>query len=136
MSAASFRYFLDTNICIGYLRGVGTLKEKVDALMPDDIKISSIVKAELLYGVEKSVRRDRGLWAVMRFLAPYEIVPFDDAACSHYGAVRADLDRKGCPIGPNDLLIASIVLSRGGVLVRGNVREFRRIEGLLVENWR
>ena len=130
------KYFLDTNMCIYYLKGAHPpLLTKMRSHNPDDIKIPAIVKAELVYGAEKSVHHKENLEKVNAFLLPFEIVPFGDAAASAYGKIRAGLEKAGSPIGPNDLLIAAAVLAENAILVTNNEREFNRVSGLLMENW-
>lgn len=72
---------------------------------------------------------------VKKFLLPFEIISFDDQAAIEYSVIRANMERTGIVIGPNDLIIAATVLSRRGILVTNNEKEFRRIPGLTVENW-
>jgi len=102
---------------------------------PNDIKIPAIVKAELIHGAEKSVKRDDTMMKVSAFLLPFEIVPFDGVAAEFYGKVKARLELDGMLIGSNDLVIAATVLARNGVLVTNSTREFVRVEGLGLENW-
>ncbi len=130
------KYFLDTNICIYYLKGINTnIKRKLLEKHPDDIKIASIVKAELLYGAEKSIQKKDNLTKVQDFLFPFEIIPFANEETYTYSIIRSTLEKKGKIIGPNDLLIASIVLENDGILVTNNVKEFKRIDRLKIENW-
>ena len=130
------KYFLDTNICIYFLKGTsGNLHKKFLQINPNDIKIPAIVKAELLYGVEKSEKKQKNLNFVNKFLFPFEIIPFDDQTSESYAKIRFALEKKGNIIGPNDLIIASIVLSNKGTLVTNNTREFKRVKGLKVVNW-
>jgi tRNA(fMet)-specific endonuclease VapC len=68
-------------------------------------------------------------------VARLEVLPFDDAAASHFGDIRADLERRGCLIGPYDLMIARHARSHGLVVVTGNLGEFRRVDGLRCEDW-
>ena len=90
--------------------------------------------AELAFGVAKSGSvRNRA--ALQTFLVPSEVASFDLAAALVYGDVRADLERRGQPIGPLDLQIAAHALSLSAVLVTNNEREFRKVGGLTVENW-
>lgn len=63
------------------------------------------------------------------------IVDFSDAMAATYAAIRVDLERKGTPIGPNDLIVAATAKHIGATLITGNVREFKRVKGLRVENW-
>lgn len=93
-----------------------------------------MVKAELLFGAEKSKDTRNNTERVREFLFPFEIVPFDDKETYVYARIRRDLEKKGNPIGPNDLLIASTVLANDGVLVTNNESEFTRIPGIALEN--
>ena len=130
------KYFLDTNICIYFLKGVSKkLHNKFLQVNPNDIKIPAIVKAELLYGVEKSIKKKENLNFVNNFLLPFEIIPFDDSSAGFYSKIRFTLEKKGNIIGPNDLIIASIVLRNKGTLVTNNIKEFQRVKGLKVINW-
>lgn len=95
-----------------------------------------MVEAELLLGAAKSVRAEATREAVRAFLAPFQVVPFDSSAASHYAIVRAHLEASGTPVGPNDLIIAATVLSSGGCLITANTNEFQRVPGLLLEDWR
>ena len=129
-------YFLDTNICIYYLKGMyPKIVSELLSKNPDNIKIPSIVKAELFYGAEKSVIKEETKEKINEFLLPFEIIGFNDEATEVYGATRRSLEKKGLIIGPNDLLIASIVLSENGILVTKNIKEFERIKELKIENW-
>jgi tRNA(fMet)-specific endonuclease VapC len=102
---------------------------------PEQLKLCSIVKAEMLYGAARSTHPDRTLVFMERFFAGYHSFPFDDAAAASYGRIRQDLAAAGTPIGPNDLLITAIAISRKLVLVSHNTREFSRVPGLIVEDW-
>ena len=129
-------YCLDTNTCIYFLKGTyPLLQSKMLSLNPNDIKIPAIVKAELLHGAEKSQKREENAEKVLMFLLPFEIIPFDSAASVLYAEIRAKLERKGEVIGPYDLLIAATALAANNILVTNNTKEFRRVEGLQVENW-
>lgn len=130
------KYFLDTNMCVYILKGFyPSAFQELLSHHPSEIKIPSIVKAELFYGAEKSVKREETIKKITNFLLPFEIVPFGDTASVLYGEVRAELEKRGMPIGPNDLIIASIVLAEQGVLITNNVKEFSRIAQLRLENW-
>lgn len=129
------RYLLDTNICIYVLKNRPPhLREKF-AQHAEQLCISSVVLAELIYGAERSARPEENLEIVEGFAARLERLPFDDKAAAHYGELRADLERKGTPIGPYDLMIAGHARSEGLILVTNNVCEFERVPGLRVENW-
>ena len=130
------KYYLDSNICIFYLRGRNIeLRNKVDSFDKTLIKIPAVVKGELLTGAMKSSRRDRNIAEVMSFLADYEIVPFDDDSAWAYGEIKSALELKGQPIGYNDTIIAATVLAHNGILITNDTREFMRVEGLGCEDW-
>lgn len=129
-------YFLDTNTCIYFLNGKYIfIKEKILSLPPNEIKIPSIVKAELLLGAYKSNRKKETIEKVDKFLEPFEVIPFMDLMTYTYAEIRNDVEKKGEVIGPNDMLIASIVKFHDGILVTNNMKEFQRIKGLKLDNW-
>lgn len=130
------KYMLDTNICI-YV-----IKKKPEAAIrkflahdPDDLCISAITCAELIHGVEKSQAKEKNRLALSLFLSPVTVLDFGIRAAREYGRVRAELERKGTPVGPMDMLIAGHARSEGLTVVTNNTREFSRVEGLAVENW-
>ena len=130
------RYMLDTNIVSDLVRRPGgNVARRAVALERDAIAISVVVAAELRYGAARrgSVRLSRQLEAV---LSAIETLPLDEPADRHYGAIRADLERTGRPIGHNDLLIAAHARALGATLVTNNVREFSRVPDLEIEDWR
>lgn len=129
-------FFLDTNTCIYFLTGKHPeIRHRLKATPPENVRVPSLVQAELLLGAQKSTKAEATKSAIREFLTPYEIVAFDQSAAAHYAEIRAHLERKGTPIGPNDLVIAATVLCRGGCLITSNVKEFRRVPGLRVEDW-
>ena len=129
-------YFLDTNTCIYFLNGkYDFIRDKIMATPPNEIQIPTIVKAELLLGAYKSKKRKENIEKVEKFLEPFEIIPFIDLITYTYAEIRNDIEKKGEVIGPNDMLIASIVKFHEGILVTNNVREFERIKRLKIENW-
>ena len=130
------RHLLDTDTCVELIRGKSEpILSRLRRCQIGSVGISSVTFAELHYGVAKSRDPGRNFIALTQFCATTEILPFDDRAASRYGQVRADLERDGLAIGALDTLIAAHALSLGAILVSGNEREFRRVEGLQVENW-
>lgn len=97
--------------------------------------MSAITLAELRFGVAKSASRRRAAANLRLLLSKVAVVPFDDAATSRYGELRAALERRGSPIGPLDTLIAAHALSLGWMLATHNTREFGRVPGLRVDDW-
>jgi tRNA(fMet)-specific endonuclease VapC len=128
-------YMLDTNICIYVIKNrPAALRERFDQLA-EALCISTITLGELMYGVEKSARQSQNLQAVEQFAARLEVMPFSAKAAMHFGQIRAELARAGTPCGAYDTLIAAHARSEGLMLVTNNLREFRRIPGLRVDNW-
>ncbi|MCI0654700.1 MAG: type II toxin-antitoxin system VapC family toxin [Methylococcaceae bacterium] len=129
------KFLLDTNICIYVInaRPAHVLARfRCEAIA--DIGISAITAAELAYGVAKSGSA-RNRLALEKFFAPLEIVPFGSDAWRHYGDIRAELERRGQPIGSLDTLIAAHALALGTILVTNDQSEFLRVPKLRVENW-
>jgi tRNA(fMet)-specific endonuclease VapC len=129
-------YLLDTNACIRILNNSSpTLIDQLKTHQPDEVAICSIVKAELIFGAYGSSRTAENLRLLNRFFEPYYSLPFDDRCVEIYGRIRSELRRSGRPIGPYDLLIASIAIVNDRILVTANIREFERVAGLSLENW-
>lgn len=100
-----------------------------------EICISVITLSELEYGVAKSADKIQNRMALAEFLAPLEVVSFNENAAAKYGEIRAFLETRGKPIGAYDMMIAAHALSLDLTVVTNNVREFNRIPGLQIENW-
>lgn len=129
------RYALDTSLCIEVLRNrPARLREKFNT-EADALSISTIVLTELLHGAAKSQRPIETRREVERFAARLEVLPFDAEAAAHAADIRAALEKKGQGIGGYDVLIAGHARSRGLIVVTGNLREFRRVDGLRCEDW-
>ena len=129
------RFMLDSDICIY----VG--KEHPPKLLErfnrftGQICISTITLAELYFGVEKSGRRSENQQTLEGLVDRMDILAFSAEAAAHYGEIRTDLERAGTPVGPYDMLIGAHARAEGLTLVTNNVREFKRVAGLRVENW-
>ena len=131
-------YYLDTNICITCIRKSIKTENIVRRFIEYgyfNIKLSTIVIAELMHSAYKSKRTEETLSDTEEFIAGFEVIPFDYDAAVAYGKIKASLERKGQVIGPNDMLIAAVALSRNAVLVTNNTREFSRIDGLKLDDW-
>jgi tRNA(fMet)-specific endonuclease VapC len=129
------RFLLDTNIVSDLMRHPhGKISDRISEVGEDDVCTSIVVAAELRYGATRknSARLTSQLEAVLGAL---EVLPLEAPVDAVYGAIRADLERNGQPIGANDLLIAAHALALDLTLVTDNGREFSRIDGLRVENW-
>lgn len=129
------RYLLDTNVFIAALKAHPAVRARLEATAASALVLSPVVLGELETGIEKSSRAEHNLLRLAAVVERIEFVPLDAAASRAYARVRADLERKGTPIGANDLWIAAQALSIGATLVTDNVGEFSRVPGLPVENW-
>ncbi|WP_245960345.1 type II toxin-antitoxin system tRNA(fMet)-specific endonuclease VapC [Hydrogenothermus marinus] len=128
---------LDTNIISYIIREQNlTLIDKFKQISEKDnsIAVSSITVAELFYGVKKKNSKKLEI-AITKFLFPLKKFPFDEKAALTYGDIRAKLEAKGKIIGAYDMLIAAHAKSIGAILVTNNEKEFKRVEGLKIENW-
>jgi tRNA(fMet)-specific endonuclease VapC len=129
-------FLLDTDVCIDVLRGrAPEIAERMAAHHPSEIRMSSVVRAELYFGARRSAHVSENLTLLERFFEPFQSLPFDDGCASSYGLVRAELAGGGTPIGPNDLLIAATARAHDLTLVTRNVAEFGRVAGLRLEDW-
>ena len=129
------KYMLDTNIVIYVIKRRPLEILEVFNAHSGQMCISSITLAELFHGVEKSSMITKNLRKVEDFVSRLEVLPYENTAASHYGDIRADLEKKGTVIGVNDLHIAAHARSEGLILVSNNVGEFERVQGLRLENW-
>lgn len=129
------KYLLDTNICIYIINErPKQVQERFRRLALNEVGVSSVTAAELAFGVAKT-RSMRNRRALEAFLLPLAVPPFDLTAAFAYGDLRAELERRGEPVGPLDLQIAAHALSLDAILVTNNEREFRKVPGLKIENW-
>ena len=130
------RSMLDTDTCSCVMkRSNAAVLRRLQAVPVADVCMSVVTKSELLYGVEVSPRRPQDAAALAAFFPYVEVLDFPDDAASRYAEVRADLKKRGAPIGANDLFIAAHARSLGLTLVTNNTAEFGRVKGLRMENW-
>lgn len=128
-------YALDTNTVVYFFKGMGGVGTRLLAVPPSETMVSAVVAFELAVGVAKSPEASRRREQLARFLATVSVVPFGREDADAAAAIRADLEQRGLPIGPLDVLIAGSALARGAVLVTRNTREFSRVAGLRLESW-
>ena len=130
------RYMLDTNICIYAIKHKPEIVfQRLQAIDPENVCISTVTYAELVHGVEKSAAVDKNRLALSMLLANIDILDFDVDAAVCYGKIRADLEKRGTPIGPLDMMSAGHAQSLGYTLVTNNEKEFSRVSNLKIENW-
>ena len=131
-------YLLDTNVWIAHLRQTNVrLVQRFLQVLPGDIALNAVVLAELFYGAHHGAldQQAANLALIGRLRQRFTSLPFDDVAAAEYGEPRAHLEAQGTPIGPNDLMIASIARAHGLTLVTHNSKEFSRVPGLKLEDW-
>ena len=130
-------YLLDTNTCIFIKnRKPVHVLERLRSSLGKGVFLSSVSVAEMQYGVYNSSNIEKNRIALTEFLAPFEILNFDDADAELFGRLRADLKSKGTIIGAYDMLIAAQAIARNLILVTNNTGEFKRIIGLKLEDWK
>ena len=129
------KYLLDTNIVIYVLKRRPVEALKIFNTNATRMAISSITLSELFYGAEKSSNADKNLEAIEEFISHLDVLPYDAKASQHYGQIKAALEKKGEIIGENDIHIAAHAISQGLILVTNNLREFKRVANLTLENW-
>ncbi|MFA6572006.1 MAG: type II toxin-antitoxin system VapC family toxin [Bacteroidota bacterium] len=131
------KYLLDTNICIYIIKKqYPEVLSKLTSVGFSKISISTITIAELEYGVANSQKSMEAQTALLEFLMPFDTLDFNSAAASYYGRIRKELKDKATPISDMDMLIAAIAMANELTLVTNNEKEFKRISGLKVENWK
>lgn len=133
------RYLLDTNACVALINGTPPeVRKRFERAAAGGglVLLSSVVSFELWYGVGKSVRKELNTQRLETFLAgPLEWVAFEEQDAREAGAIRAELEAAGKPIGAYDVLLAGQARRLGATLVTSNVREFERVAGLRWEDW-
>ena len=129
-------YLLDTNVCVMYINGRSeSVRDRILSTPTDEMAVCSIVKAELFYGAMRSNNSTRTLERQQSFLNRFTSLPFDDEAALIFGQIRAQLNRRGTPIGAYDLQIAAIALAHNLTLITHNTAEFSRVDSLQLEDW-
>jgi len=129
------KYLLDTNICIYWLKGNEQIEQKILSVGLDNVALSFINVSELYYGAYKSQRVDTNLVMVRRLTNELNVLESDGAINEEFGSIKATLESLGTIIDDADLFIAACAKIHGLTLVTNNVKHFRRIKGLKLENW-
>jgi tRNA(fMet)-specific endonuclease VapC len=131
------RFLLDTCVVSDFAQGQPLVLARVKAAAPEDLAASSITEMEVAYGLLLNPKLASRLKPVMdAFFGAIRVLAYDRAAAEATARARANLKQRGRPIGAYDVLIAGIALAHELILVTSNVREFRRVEGLRIEDWR
>jgi tRNA(fMet)-specific endonuclease VapC len=130
-------YLLDTNTCI-FLKNKKPINvlERLKSVLNHDVYLSSVTIAEMQFGVYNSQNIAKNRISLTEFLAPFQIIDFDDRDAEYFGKIRAELKQKGELIGPFDMLIAAQAMARKLILVTNNTKEFTRVPELIIEDWK
>ena len=130
------KFMLDTNMCIFTIKNRPEHVREAFNAHHGQLCISTVTLMELVFGAEKSSNPQRNLAVVEGFAARLDVLKYDWEAAANTGQLRAELAKLGTPIGPYDQMIAGHARSLGLVLVTNNTREFERVPGLRIEDWR
>jgi len=129
------RYLLDTNTASYIIKGnMPHVRERLLAVPMAELGISAVTEAELRFGGARRPQAARLAVAVEEFLLRLEVLPWDSEAAKRHAQLRADLEKKGEPMGNLDMMIAAQALAAEAVLVTHD-RVFRRVRGLKIEDW-
>jgi len=128
-------YVLDTNTVIYWFKGLGRVAGNLTSRSPEELALPSVVLYELRLGAEQSANPNRRLQQLQRLFGIVRTLAFDTTEAEHAASIRADLERRGCPIGPMDVLIAATARANNATLVTHNLDEFNRVPGLQVVDW-
>ena len=129
-------YLLDTNICAYLMRGgYPSLYSKILTVPPSELAISAVTLFELEYGAIKANWGSLRMEDLRMFLSAFQIIPFTERDAVVTGRIRADLVKKGLPIGSYDIQIAGQGISRNFTVVTHNTGEFSRVPGIKLEDW-
>ena len=129
------KYLLDTNVVIYTMKKRPQQVKKRFEKYHGRMAISTVTLGELVFGAEHSQQVERNLADIENMVSLLEVLPFDAKAAYHFGQIRAFLYRTGKPIGPYDMMIAGQAVASGLKLVTNNIREFKRVPGLQLEDW-
>ncbi|MDX9795754.1 MAG: type II toxin-antitoxin system VapC family toxin [Sulfurimonadaceae bacterium] len=128
-------YLLDTNTVIYFFKGLGNISKNLFAVSPKDIFIPSIVVYELEVGIAKSNDSQKREEQLKRLLSQINVIDFTQKEAIESAKIRANLEKKGTPIGAMDVLIAGCAKANNLILVTRNTKEFERVENLRMVDW-
>ena len=129
------RYILDTNTIIYFFKGTGKISQRLLSFLPKEIGIPAIVYYELLFGIFKSSRQKEKIRQLGLLINASNLIPFGEKEAHAAVKISTNLEKKGIPIGPMDILIGATALANRAILVTHNLKEFKRINRLEVEDW-
>lgn len=128
------KYLLDTNICIYFLKGQFDLHQKIEQIRTENCFISELTIAELKYGAEKSIQKEKNRRTLEKFQEKFVILPIFPAL-DIYAKEKARLKTKGKILDDFDLLIGATAIANNLVIATRNVSDFDRLDGIQIEDW-
>ncbi len=128
------KYLLDTNICIYYIKGKFDLNKYFEKADPENCFISEITLAELKFGVENSENKEKNQITLEHFLTAIKIIPIYHSL-DLYAKEKARLRKTGTPVDDFDLLIGVTSVTHNLIMVTSNTDHFKRIKGIVLEDW-
>ncbi len=128
-------YVLDTNTLIFFFKGIGNISQKLLNNSPKEIGIPAIVLFELEVGIAKSQSAQKRIKQFQEITSLVNILPFSDKEAKMSARIRVQLENRGTPIGPFDLLIAGTALTHQAILVTHNTAEFEQVNKLRIDDW-
>lgn len=130
------KFVLDTDICIYWLKGDQAIESRLQAIGLDKVYITFITEGELFFGAHKSAQKDKNLALIRGLMQKIKTLHTTEGIPALYGKIKADLAIKGQPLADPDLFIACLAIYNHAVLVSNNIKHFKRIPGLKLENWK
>ena len=130
------RYMLDTDMCSYIIKEhPESVRQRFQTLAMEQLCISVVTYAELIYGVERSSSKQVNRPVIEDFVRHLDVMGWDTEAADQYAVIRAGLEAAGTPIGAMDMMIAAHAKSIKAVLVTNNQKHFTKVKGLKIDNW-
>ncbi len=130
---------IDSNVLIALERKGLELSSRIAGREQEEVFLSVISASELLHGVHRAATpklRANRLAFVEAVLASFPLLEIDLATARSHALLWSQLTQRGEMIGVHDSWLAATCLAHGLKLATANVREFMRVPGLKVEEWK
>jgi tRNA(fMet)-specific endonuclease VapC len=129
------KYLLDTNMCIYWFKGINGVDHRIESLDIDDVAISAITLAELLYGAYNSSNIEKNLSRIKVFEDAVNVLSLDRECLEQFAKIKSKLKSDGKILDDFDILIGATAIKNDCIIVTNNIKHFERIEGIKIENW-
>ena len=131
------KYLLDTCVISDFVKGEVNTLTRIKKTSPSELSVSTITVMEIQYGIALNPKHAKVINPIISdFLAQINIIDFDRDDAAQAASIRALLKQQGCPVGSYDILLAGTALNHKLIFVSSNVKEFKRVNGIRLENWR